>query len=246
MSNNSMFRNILRYYASNECNHNQHQVSDFPTHCCSSIPFTKDNLEDTLNEFLTQVTIDYPDLNIDELILYKPQNPNHVVTGRILFEDSNYELFVLCPGYPRFFHIKNVLFNDEDLILTCNNDNIQYTLYAFKQGQEAHACSFYDEKDLVNLEITYDRDNSFSIKWIDDMYLHIKHEGFCHELTVTYSISKHDIIISSFVDSKFRFQLCEWAKAYLHGNDLILDNIGDLSSLIIIKYRGNTKSANKV
>jgi len=134
------------------------------------------------------------------------------------------------------------------------NDGIKFGLYPFEQGKEIPLkCLGYKKKEMVKVDgtefwpykemvfknqtnIFRSQDEKFlcemTFKWKNDLMLHIGEIGS----EVVYIVAKDDQIVSGFYDEITAFQRGDgFTTGYLQGGDLIIENCGDVSSVVVIK-----------
>jgi len=111
-----------------------------------------------------------------------------------------------------------------------SSDRISYEVYPFEQGDELtlselglNECSlpepnYFEEDEDVN--------------WSNDLTLRVGE----NDKGITYSIYDGDKFISGLCDPSYSLQLGDaFSASYRYGNDLVIRNCGDVSSVVIIK-----------
>lgn len=133
--------------------------------------------------------------------------------------------------------VKKALVYDIAIEIQPNSDeNIEYELYPFEQGAEFSASSLgynltphnsqeFEQSDEIKDNIL---ETTFSL---GDISLKIA----CVDNGTKYTLMNGDRIISGFMDPSHSFQQGDAAShCYLHDGKIILENGGDVSSLVII------------
>ena len=131
--------------------------------------------------------------------------------------------------------------NDFGIKLIEDSDKkISYELYPFDQGDEISLESILRIKESELKKVKSKKCKSpkclgddiaeLKYEWTDSMFLYICNEG-------GYYVVKDNKIISGFLDPETHFQLGDGSTTcYLtDNNDLVVENCGDVSSVVIIK-----------
>lgn len=163
------------------------------------------------------------------------------------FSKSNtiykYKFFDCCWTEPCVRYTLNVgnnyELNDVNLIENSSN-SIEYVLYPFYQDNiipnkylMIDDGQFIDETLLKKIFSTdnTDFDLIYNVKWTDKLSLVVTHDDS------TYKILSNGEFLSGFVDNPAHFQLGDGStEVYTYNeNNLIIMNIGDVSSIVIVK-----------
>jgi len=183
-------------------------------------------------------------------IVYSTNKQFFIFSGE-LDEDDN-DIF---DRYCDWDIVNKIEFDGSNLMLMDNSSKyIKYDFYPFEQGNELPLSGLgMPKKSLTEIEITcdlYDIKKKFEnqseffesdddifisdteISWKDDIHVHIGDIN----LSIVYIVAKDNKIISGFYDKQTTFQLGDCiTRCYLHNDNLVIQNCGDVSSVVIIK-----------
>jgi hypothetical protein len=116
-------------------------------------------------------------------------------------------------------------------LLPNSSYKIKYELYPFEQCEELSLDVLFPNEKFE--EINYNDSNiKYLIPWTNELTLVIKND-------VSYKVLLNGKFFSGFTDDICFFQIGDgYTKAYKNkNNDLIIYNFGDVSSVVVIKYK---------
>lgn len=117
-------------------------------------------------------------------------------------------------------------------ILRGSKDNIKYELYPFEQGSEFSIAS-------IGFELTQENSEEFKATTGGDNRTVFELGDICIKIGcddgIRYTLIKDGEVISGFIDPSYSFQEGDTGShCYLHDGKIILENYGDVSSVVII------------
>lgn len=126
-------------------------------------------------------------------------------------------------------------FGDEHSILFGKkfiSEHIAFELYPFLQGQELTLKELgLDEENYVTVN---NLEEEGVIGWTHNLSLKIEHNK---DDVLEYQILKNGELFSGFCDPSSSFQLGDGSSVvYIYENRIIVENCGDVSSVVVIKY----------
>jgi hypothetical protein len=152
--------------------------------------------------------------------------------------------------------IEKVILNKETIIvdevtpklLENSSNEISYVLYPFEQCKETsiQGLGYKDLQQLdtkdISEQIMFDNHTDFftvaveasmSVHW-NDFTVYI---GYNENDQIIYIVAQNNNIISCFLDDPTTYQIGDGDTSfYLDGKDLVIENCGDVSSVVVIKY----------
>lgn len=123
-----------------------------------------------------------------------------------------------------------------------NSSNlIEYVLYPYEEyNYVPFNCMIDDEVGWVDESLLTkllhrscdDGSNNIKVEWMNGL-------TFVMEIDGTYKIMLKDVCLSGFFDECCYFQMGDYCSVvYLYKNSLIVEHIGDVRSVVVVKYVG--------
>lgn len=194
--------------------------------------YSLDEISDEIDECVTTFYNTFPndDMNNLTLLGQSTEEPHVFLLGtrKIFFVSENNHWSDVPVMH---LSTKNPHSEEYDITLIPNScESISYELYPFEQCETIpieYICS--DQMTIVEGE---EVENGMKYRWTDDIWVHV------NMMTDYYYVIQNDKVISGFYDKPTHFQLGDGGTSCFVTDDkntLIIENSGDVESIVVIK-----------
>ena len=115
-------------------------------------------------------------------------------------------------------------------LLPNSSSTIEYELYVFEDLQEIPLNVLFPNDKLKKIKFDDSDDFKYVVPWINGLTLEIGSNR-------TYKVLLNGNFLSGFTDDVANFQIGDCNTIAYKNNDLIIHNNGDVSSIVVVKYK---------